>query len=75
MHAEAADRTNPMPLRDNRPPFNMMRTSFDGCSQRSRFTCSVVFSVRLAQIHIPNDRATIAADIRLSSHRRVRTSS
>ena len=73
----------PGPLAANRrsalchcsPPFIMIRTSFAGWRFRSLLTCAVVIPGRLAQIHIPNDRATIIADMTFTSHRRVKASS
>ena len=43
--------------------------------RRSSFTCAVVLSGCRAHIHIPNDRATIIADITFRSHRREKSSS
>ena len=57
------------------PPFTMIRTSFAGWRFRSLLTCAVVFSGFRAHIHMPNDLATIIADITFRSHRRVNTSS
>ena len=65
----------PSSLRHCSPPFIMMRTSFAGCRLRSLFTCSVVLPGRRAQIHIPNDLATIIAAMTFSSQRRVNASS
>ena len=65
----------PSSLRHCSPPFIMMRTSFAGCRFRSLFTCSVVLPGRRAQIHIPNDLATIIAAMTFSSQRRVNASS
>ena len=73
----------PRPLAANRhhalchckPPFVMIRTSFAGWSFRSSFTCPVVFSGFRAHIHMPNDLATIIANITFRSHRRVKMSS
>ena len=62
-------------LRHCKPPFIMIRTSFAGWSFRSSFTCPVVFSGFRAHIHMPNDLATIIANITFRSHRRVKTSS
>ena len=58
-----------------RPPFIMIRTSFAGWRFRSLLTCAVVISGCRAHIHMPNDLATIIADITFRSHRRVNTSS
>ena len=66
---------HPSSLRHCSPPFIMMRTSFAGCRLRSLFTCSVVLPGRRAQIHIPNDLATIIAAMTFSSQRRVNASS
>ena len=73
----------PRPLTANRhsslchcsPPFTMIRTSFAGWRFRSLLTCAVVISGCRAHIHMPNDLATIIADITFRSHRRVNTSS
>ena len=66
---------HPPALRHCSPPFSMIRTSFAGWRYRSFFTCAVVRSGYLAQIHIPNDRATIIAAMTFTSHRRVKASS
>ena len=58
-----------------RPPFIMIRTSFAGWRFRSLLTCAVVISGCRAHIHMPNDLATIIADITFRSHRRVNASS
>ena len=74
-HAEAAGRWMARALRHCRPPFVMTRSSFEGCRNRSRRTSATVLSGWRAHIHIPNDRATIIADITFRSHRRVKASS
>ena len=74
-HAEAAGRRMARALRHCRPPFVMTRSSFEGCRNRSRRTSATVLSGWRAHIHIPNDRATIIADITFRSHRRVKASS
>ena len=74
-HAEAAGRRMARALRHCRPPFVMTRNSFEGCRARSRLTSVTVLPGCRAHIHIPNDRATIIADITFRSHRRVKASS
>ena len=74
-HAEAAGRRMARALRHSRPPFVMTRNSFEGCRNRSRRTFETALPGCRAHIHIPNDRATIIADITFRSHRRVKASS
>ena len=62
-------------LRHCRPPFSMMRRSFEGCLNKSRCTASVDFSGCRAQTHMPSERATIIADMIVVSQRRVSLSS
>ena len=47
----------------SKPPFVMIRISFEGCLSKSLCTASVDFPGLRAQIHIPSERATIMADM------------
>ena len=59
----------------SKPPFVMIRISFDGCLRKSLCIASVDFPGFRAQTHIPSDRATIMADMMFKSMRRVSLSS
>ena len=59
----------------SKPPFVMIRISFDGCLRKSLCIASVDFPGFRAQTHIPSDRATIMADMMFRSMRRVSLSS
>ena len=59
----------------SKPPFVMVRISFEGCLSKSLCTASVDFPGLRAQIHIPSERATIMADMTFRSMRRVSLSS
>ena len=68
-------RRMPSVLCHSKPPFVMIRISFDGCLSKSLCTASVDFPGLRAQTHIPSERATIMADMMFRSRRRVSLSS
>ena len=68
-------RRMPSTLCHGKPPFVMIRISFEGCLSKSLCTASVDFPGLRAQTHIPSERATIMADMMFRSRRRVSLSS
>ena len=68
-------RRMPSTLCHSKPPFVMIRISFEGCLSKSLCTASVDLPGLHAQTHIPRERATIMADMMFRSMRRVSLSS